>query len=129
MFFAFAMADDVATERHRAKVKTDDLAKQRKKDFDEWRRHLDEINRELDDMIRRQMQYERQQQQYRPVRPTPRSHTKSEFETLLSASKSLSEANIVYRRLAMKHHPDHGGDAEKMKELNIVFAIIKGNFR
>ena len=37
-----------------------------------------------------------------------------------------AEAEIKerYRILAFKHHPDHGGDAEKMKSLNIAYAAL-----
>jgi len=27
-----------------------------------------------------------------------------------------------YRTLAMKYHPDHGGDSEKMRDLNLEIA-------
>ena len=43
--------------------------------------------------------------------------------------KTLDELKKVYRKLANMFHPDHGGDAEKMKEINAehdrVFEILK----
>ena len=32
-----------------------------------------------------------------------------------------------YRALAMKHHPDHGGDARKMRVLNDAIAVFRGH--
>ena len=32
--------------------------------------------------------------------------------------KTLEELKAEYRRLAMKYHPDRGGDAETMKAIN-----------
>jgi len=43
--------------------------------------------------------------------------------------KTLEELKAEYRRLAMKHHPDRGGDAETMKAINAehdaLFEILK----
>lgn len=33
-------------------------------------------------------------------------------------SQTVEEIKILYRQLAMEHHPDKGGDAEVMKEVN-----------
>ena len=42
---------------------------------------------------------------------------------------TLDELKAEYRRLAIKHHPDHGGDPETMKEINAEhdqrFAVLK----
>ena len=32
--------------------------------------------------------------------------------------KTLEELKTIYRKLAMQHHPDRGGDSETMKEVN-----------
>ena len=32
--------------------------------------------------------------------------------------KSVIEVKSLYRKLAFKFHPDHGGDLEEMKKLN-----------
>jgi len=34
-----------------------------------------------------------------------------------------------YRRLAMKYHPDRGGDAEKLKQINGAMALLSSNYR
>jgi hypothetical protein len=34
-------------------------------------------------------------------------------------------AESAYRRLAHEHHPDHGGDSERMKELNAAIGIVR----
>lgn len=43
--------------------------------------------------------------------------------------KTLDELKAEYRRLAMKHHPDRGGDLETMKAINAehdrLFEILK----
>lgn len=43
--------------------------------------------------------------------------------------KTLDELKAEYRRLAMLHHPDRGGDLETMKRINIehdrIFEILK----
>lgn len=36
--------------------------------------------------------------------------------------RNLDELKKEYRRLAMKHHPDHGGDTETMKAINGAYA-------
>lgn len=36
-----------------------------------------------------------------------------------------AEAKIFYRRLAMEHHPDRGGDQEKIKEVNVAWARLQ----
>lgn len=42
---------------------------------------------------------------------------------------TLDELKAAYRRLAMKHHPDRGGDTETMKAINAehdeIFEILK----
>lgn len=46
--------------------------------------------------------------------------------------QTLEELKARYRKLAMKHHPDCGGDAKVMKEINAehdrVFARLKNSY-
>lgn len=37
---------------------------------------------------------------------------------------SLAECKVIYRRLAQRHHPDRGGDAEKFKTLTEAYRIF-----
>ena len=48
------------------------------------------------------------------------------YETL-GVSKNASEKDLktAFRRLAAKHHPDAGGDAEKFKEINEAYNTLK----
>jgi DnaJ-domain-containing protein 1 len=39
------------------------------------------------------------------------------------------EIRSAYRALAMRHHPDHGGDAEKMRSINEAYRVIVGSCR
>lgn len=41
----------------------------------------------------------------------------------LKAPFTSSQAKTNYRRLAMKHHPDKGGNTEKMKRLNEAYSL------
>jgi DnaJ domain len=43
----------------------------------------------------------------------------------LPMSASHAEVKKAYRTLATAYHPDHGGDADKMKSLNIANDIIQ----
>merc|ERR1712159_153137 len=45
---------------------------------------------------------------------------------LLGVEKSATEAEIkkAYKKLAMKHHPDKGGDPEKFKEMTAAQAVL-----
>jgi len=37
---------------------------------------------------------------------------------------SLADVKEAYRRLAGKYHPDRGGDAEKMRQLNRAYRLM-----
>jgi DnaJ-class molecular chaperone len=45
---------------------------------------------------------------------------------ILNVSKDASENEIKssYRKLALEHHPDRGGDAEKFKDINQAYEIL-----
>jgi DnaJ family protein A protein 2 len=50
----------------------------------------------------------------------------SEYYDILGVEKTASQEEIkkAYRKLAMKHHPDKGGDADKFKEVTEAFEIL-----
>jgi len=52
--------------------------------------------------------------------------TKRDYYEILGLSKSASKDEIkkAYKKLAIKHHPDKGGDAEKFKELSEAYAVL-----
>ena len=59
-------------------------------------------------------------------KPTPVTDTLDPYK-VLGVSKWASDEEIkrVYRKLAMKHHPDFGGDALILQNLNIAYGSIR----
>jgi len=55
-----------------------------------------------------------------------RSSSPKNFYEVLHVSKNASEEEIrkQYKKLAMKYHPDRGGDPEKCKEINEAYAVL-----
>ncbi|NLW05040.1 MAG: DnaJ domain-containing protein [Pseudomonadaceae bacterium] len=48
------------------------------------------------------------------------------FKTLgLQEGVSTKEIKLSYRRLAMLHHPDRGGDAEKLQTINEAMEVLR----
>jgi molecular chaperone DnaJ len=48
------------------------------------------------------------------------------YEVLgLGKDASADEIKKAYRRLAIEHHPDRGGNEEKFKELNEAYEVLK----
>merc|ERR1719428_2729422 len=60
----------------------------------------------------------------RPGRDRNTDSTK--FYKLLEVEKSATEPEIkkAYRKLAVKHHPDKGGDPEKFKEITRAYEVL-----
>merc|ERR1719203_1743642 len=50
----------------------------------------------------------------------------TKFYKLLEVDKNSSDADIkkAYRKLAVKHHPDKGGDPEKFKEITHAYEVL-----
>eukprot|EP00922_Rhytidocystis_sp_ex-Travisia-forbesii_P060205 GHVS01089218.1.p1 GENE.GHVS01089218.1~~GHVS01089218.1.p1 ORF type:complete len:436 (+),score=68.06 GHVS01089218.1:175-1482(+) len=50
----------------------------------------------------------------------------TKFYTMLEVSKDSSSADIkkAYRKLAIKHHPDKGGDPEVFKEISRAYEVL-----
>merc|ERR1719456_274946 len=50
----------------------------------------------------------------------------TKFYKLLEVEKSAGDAEIkkAYRKMAIKHHPDKGGDPEKFKEISRAYDVL-----
>jgi len=50
-----------------------------------------------------------------------------DYYSILGVNKNASQDEIkkAYRRLAMQHHPDRGGDPEKLKKINEAYDTLK----
>nr|AAM93962.1 DnaJ protein [Griffithsia japonica] len=50
----------------------------------------------------------------------------SKYYELLGVAKDSSSSQIkkAYRKLAMTHHPDKGGDEERFKEITTAFEVL-----
>merc|ERR1719401_1257083 len=50
----------------------------------------------------------------------------TKFYKVLDVEKNASDAEIkkAYRKLAVKHHPDKGGDPEKFKEITRAYEVL-----
>jgi DnaJ family protein A protein 2 len=58
-------------------------------------------------------------------RPATRADT-NKFYEILGVSKEATQAEIkkAYRKLAIQHHPDKGGDEEKFKEITRAYEVL-----
>src|SRR3984885_15893923 len=51
---------------------------------------------------------------------------KDYYETLgVSKDASADEIKTAFRRAAVEHHPDRGGDEAKFKEINEAYEVLK----
>ena len=52
---------------------------------------------------------------------------KQDYYEILGVSKTASEDEIkkAFRKAAVKHHPDKGGDEAKFKEVNAAYEVLK----
>ena len=51
--------------------------------------------------------------------------TSSLYERIgVAKDASDNEIKKAYRKLALQHHPDKGGDAEKFKEISEAYAVL-----
>merc|ERR1719161_1441735 len=50
----------------------------------------------------------------------------TKFYKLLEVDKNAGDSDIkkAYRKLAVKHHPDKGGDPEKFKEITRAYEVL-----
>ena len=72
---------------------------------------------------------EAEERERRDHTSTPRSScVSSRHHRVLGVRPSATREEIrsAYRKLAMQHHPDHGGTVEKMREINAAYDAIVG---
>ncbi|OQR81752.1 molecular chaperone, partial [Thraustotheca clavata] len=57
---------------------------------------------------------------------TPRNVDNSKYYDILGVPKSASEADIrkAFRKLALKNHPDKGGDPELFKDITVAYETL-----
>lgn len=57
---------------------------------------------------------------------SPKKSDNTKYYTLLGVERSAdaSELKKAYRKLAMKNHPDKGGDPEKFKEITAAYEVL-----
>jgi DnaJ-domain-containing protein 1 len=84
---------------------------------------LTEMCRRFDVEIERSGRSERQRE--RAADPRPKSGLKDAYTTLhLLPSAPPEVVKAAYRALAQLHHPDRGGDEEKMKRVNLAYEAL-----
>ena len=58
----------------------------------------------------------------KPLGPSPAEQRKKDLEALaLDPTATNDDIKKTYKRLAIRHHPDRGGDPEKFKEINEAY--------
>lgn len=81
---------------------------------------------ELDDMLRNFWKKIDSEED----KAVPRGLSQRALECLdLSEPITFAEIKKRYRKLAMQHHPDRGGDPSKIQEINEAMAVLKAAFQ
>ena len=59
--------------------------------------------------------------------PQNRQNNNNELYKILGIAKNATEKDIkkAYRKLALTHHPDRGGDEDKFKKISGAYEILK----
>ena len=54
------------------------------------------------------------------------SNAEKDYYAILGAAEDVSQVEIdrIYKRLAVQHHPDRGGNAEDMKAINEAYRVL-----
>lgn len=88
----------------------------RKDFFDEFRRHFDDFQQRFAEFF----------EDFQESEPTFDPEDLEAHYHFLGLSRTAAEAEVKerYRILAFRYHPDHGGDEEKMKGLNVAYAAV-----
>jgi len=47
----------------------------------------------------------------------------------LKGDSTWADVVKMYRKLAIKHHPDKGGDVESMKKINAAYEVLEARFK
>lgn len=65
-------------------------------------------------------------QQFHQQREEQPKSQETELYDVLGLTKEASSEDIkkAFRKLAVKYHPDRGGDAEKFKEINAAHEVL-----
>lgn len=68
------------------------------------------------------------QERFSSQQPKPEADTTKLYEAL-GVEKTANQKTIkkAYRKMALKHHPDRGGNADKFKEVNAAYEILSND--
>ncbi len=60
--------------------------------------------------------------------PAPEVAADNWTKLMLVEGAPMELVQAAYRILSKLHHPDHGGDVEKMKDINVAYKALMGEF-